>query len=303
MNIVVVADPIECLEPSMDTTLGLMASARRRGHRVQWCEGRDLAVVDGRAWARLRGAGDDCRPEWTDLAGADAVLLRTDPPVDPAYLEATFVLDFVDRAHTAVVNDPRGVRIANEKLWALQFPDLCPATLVAADAGLIGAFVTEHRTCVAKPIDGHAGRGVVRLSRCDPNLASLVEMLTNWGTRAVVVQAWLDEVAHGNKRIFMHASEPVAAVTRYPAAADFRIGLPAELADLTDRDHEICSRLAPELRHLGLVLVGLDVIGDHLIEVNVTSPGALRKSDVLLGTSLCEQFIDVLETINQRESP
>jgi glutathione synthetase len=203
---------------------------------------------------------------------AHVVLLRTDPPVDPAYLEATFVLDFVDRARTALVNDPRGVRIANEKLWALQFPDLCPATLVAADAGLIGAFVTEHRTCVAKPIDGHAGRGVARLSQRDPNLASLVEMLTNWGTRAVVVQAWLDEVAHGNKRIFVHASEPVAAVTRYPAAADFRIGLPAELADLTERDHEICSRLAPELRQLGLVLAGIDVIGDHLIEVNVTTP-------------------------------
>jgi glutathione synthase len=149
---------------------------------------------------------------------------------------------------------------------------------------------------VVKPIDGHAGRGVLRLDAADPNRASIVELLTERGRRPVVVQPWLDEVADGNKRIFLHGGRPAGAVLRHPAGDDFRIGMPDALAELTERDLEIYDRIGPELQRLGLVLVGLDVIGGWLIEVNVTSSGALHKADRLLGTTLCEGFVDLLET-------
>ena len=230
------------------------------------------------------------------------MLFRTDPPVDRHYLEATYLLDRVDPAGTVLVNDPRGIRIANEKLWALQYPELCPSTLVAADAGLIGEFVAEHGRCVVKPIDGFAGRGVLRLDARDDNRASIVELLTEHGRRAVVVQPWLDEIRDGNKRIFLHDGVPAGAVLRYPAGDDFRIGMPARVVDLTPRDIEICRTLGPGLVALGLVLVGIDVIGEHLIEVNVTSSGALHKADRLLGTSLCDDFIQLLETKTEGRS-
>ena len=299
MTVVVIADPVEQIDLENDTTLALVRAACRRGHQVLGGERHELAIRDGRAEARVSPFGADgraCRSRWLPLDEADVVLFRTDPPVDRAYLDATLILDRVDTSHTILVNDPRGIRAANEKLWALAHPDLCPPTLVAADAELIADFVAEHRRCVVKPIDGHAGRGVLRLDAGDPNRASIVELVTERGSRAVVVQPWLDEVATGNKRIFVHGGRPVAAVLRYPGADDFRIGLPAELVDLTDRDRQICDRLGPELDRLGLVLVGLDVIGDWLIEVNVTSSGALHKADRLLGTSLCDDFIDLLET-------
>lgn len=310
MNVVVIADPIEGLDVEHDTTLGLVGHAQRRGHRVAWCERHHLALRDGRVEAWARCLHDGAEPRWLDLDDADVVLFRTDPPVDRAYLDATLLLDRVDADHTLLVNDPRGIRIANEKLWALAHPDLGPPTLVAADAGRIAEFVAEHRRCVVKPIDGHAGRGVLRLDAGDPNRASIIELVTERGHRAVVVQPWLDQVAAGNKRIFVHGGQPAGAVLRFPlggtgvAGDDFRIGLPSEVVELTDRDREICARLGPELVRLGLVLVGLDVIGDHLIEVNVTSSGALHKTDRLLGTSLCDDFVALLETTtNSRRNP
>jgi glutathione synthase len=301
MRIVVVADPVERMDVENDTTLALVRAARRRGHEVVGCQRHELAIRGARAEARVAPFGSNgCGSDWVPLDEADVVLFRTDPPVDRAYLDATLILDRVDPSRTVLVNDPRGIRIANEKLWALAHPDLCPPTLVTADHELVGEFVEAHRRCVVKPIDGHAGRGVLRLDAGDPNHASIVEIATERGARAVVVQPWLDQVASGNKRIFVHGGDPVAATLRYPCTGDFRIGLPSELVELTDRDREICARLAPELVRLGLVLVGLDVIGDWLIEVNVTSSGALHKADRLLGTSLCDGFIDLLETTNQQ---
>jgi glutathione synthase len=305
MRIVVIADAVDQIDVENDTTLALVRAARRRGHDVLGCQRHELAIRGARAEARVSSFGSTgCPAHWLPLDEADAVLFRTDPPVDRAYLDATLILDRVDPSRTVLVNDPRGIRIANEKLWALAHPDLCPPTLVSADPELIADFLAAHGRCVVKPIDGHAGRGVLRLDVGDPNRASIIEIVTERGARAVVVQPWLDQVASGNKRIFVHGGHPVAATLRYPCGGDFRIGLPVEVVELTDRDREICARLAPELVRLGLVLVGLDVIGDWLIEVNVTSSGALHKADRLLGTSLCDDFIDLLETTNnQRRNP
>jgi glutathione synthase len=294
MDLMVIAAPLESLDPAIDTTLGLIRAAQRRGHKVRHCELHDLAIVNGNSRARtIVVGGHDKR--WTDIDAFDAVLFRTDPPVDRHYLEATYILDSVDPAKTVFVNDPRGIRLANEKLWALRHPSLCPPTLVTADLGLVLDFVAEHGRSVVKPIDGFAGRGVLMLDPNDRNRVSIVELLTERGSRAVVVQAWLDEVRDGNKRIFVHDGVPTGAVLRYPAEDDFRIGMPARVVELSPRDLEICQTIGSDLVELGLVLVGIDVIGDYLIEVNVTSSGALYKSDRLLGTSLCDDFIELLE--------
>jgi glutathione synthase len=306
MRAVFVADPIPSLDPAVDTTLGLMSAALQWGAEVWATTVHDLEVIDGRphahAHAVAAGLTLDGDPQRLSLDGASAIFMRTDPPVDQSYLNATLVLDLVDAGRTAMVNDPRGLRAVNEKLWVLQFPELVPETVVSARRDTVRAFVDLHGTAVAKPIDGYAGRGVVRLSAGDPNLPSLVELLTDNGSRAVVVQRYLSEVTEGNKRIFVLDGQPVGAVYRFPAGGDFRIGNPAEAAPVTARDREICSRIGPALVQAGLRMVGLDVIGRHLIEVNVTSPGALRKADALLGWSLCRDLIEHVFTSGMRRT-
>jgi glutathione synthase len=322
MRIAFVADPLESLDAAVDTTVGLMHAAQDRGAEVWAAETGQLEAVNGRARAlarrvRLapsRPAGGHLwaipdpwftatAPTRVWLDDMAAVFLRTEPPLDHAYTTATFILDLVDPVRTALVNDPRGVRVCSEHLLPLRFPDLIPPTLVTSDPSAIRSFLIQHGAAVVKPVDGFSGRGVLRLDRHDPNLASLLEISTAAGTRAVVVQRFLREVATGNKRVFVIGGDPVGAVYRYPAAGDFRIGNPTAEAPITARDREICTQLAPVLRGHGIHLAGLDVIGPYLIEVNVTSVGALRKADALLGWTLCADLLDsVLSAPEQRRS-
>lgn len=317
MRIAFVADPLGSLDPSIDTSVGLMHAAQDRDAEVWVTEAALCEAVNGRARAlarRVRLApshpvggplwsvadtwftATEPRRVWLDQMAA--VFMRTEPPVDGTYATATLILDLVDRARTVLVNDPRGLRACSEHLFPLRFPDLIPPTTVTADARTIRSFLAEHRTAVVKPVDGFSGRGVLRLDRHDPNLTSLIEISTDNGARAVVVQRFLREVSAGNKRVFVVAGEPVAAVYRFPVDGDFRIGHPSTEAPITARDREICTRLAPALRRHGIHLAGLDVIGPYLIEVNVTSVGALRKADALLGWTLCADLLDsVLGTV------
>jgi glutathione synthase len=308
MRITFVADPLESLDPAVDTTIGLMQAAQRRGAEVWVTEANRLEAASGRARALARQVhleaslpgrrsvadtwftATESTRIWLDEMSA--VFMRTEPPVDQVFTTATFLLDLVDPRRTALVNDPRGLRACSEHLVALRFPDLTPPTVVTFDPHAIRSFLIQHGIAVVKPVDGFAGRGVLRLDRHDPNLASLLEMSTAGGSRPVIVQKYLREVAAGNKRIFVVAGEPVGAVYRYPAAGDFRIGNPTAEAPITARDREICARLAPLLRADGIHIAGLDVIGPYLIEVNVTSVGALRKADALLGWTLCADLID-----------
>ena len=322
MRLAFVLDPLESLDPCVDSTVGMMEAAQRRGHDVWVTEARDLAVLDGRAQARLRRLhlatstrqasrfvvpspwySLDGAAEWTELDSMDGVFFRTDPPLDQAYLHATYILDLVDPGCTTVVNDPRGVRFANEKLFSLQFPELVPATVVTADAEIITGFVRDHTLAVLKPVDGHAGRGVIQLHPGDPNLCSLIEMATCHGRLPVVVQAYLDAVSYGNTRLFVVGGEPVGAVVRFPGGDDFRIGAPAELAAVTDGDRAMVARLAPALQRQGLWRVGLDVIDGRLIEVNVTSPGAMRKADAALGTHFAEEVVARFERLRRTGRP
>jgi glutathione synthase len=311
MKIAFVADPLESLDASIDTSVGLMHAAQDRGAEVWVSEVRRLEAVNGRARALARqvrlapsqragGHRWAVADTWFTATGPkhvwldemSAVFMRTEPPVDEAYTAATLILDLVDPGRTVMVNDPRGLRACSEHLFPLRYPDLIPPTVVTADPRTIRSFLADQGTAVVKPVDGFSGRGVLRLDRHDPNLASLIEISTRGGTRAVIVQRYLREVAAGNKRIFTVAGAPVGAVYRYPAPGDFRIGNPSAEAPITVRDREICRRLAPSLRRNGIHLAGLDVIGEYLIEVNVTSVGALRKADALLGWTLCADLLD-----------
>ncbi|WP_235433369.1 glutathione synthase [Protofrankia coriariae] len=310
MNVVLVVDELDRLDPATDTSVGLMHAAQDRGAAVRVTTPSELSVVKGKPGATARqlclapshpaggcawtvpdpwmSAGP---PEHVNLDDADAIFMWVEPPLDAAYLAATFVLDLVHS--TPVVNDPRGLRACSEHLMPLRFPDLIPPTLVSADIRALYEFVAAQRVAVLKPVDGYAGHGVYRLGVGDPNLASLLETATAGGTRLVVAQRYLPEVDDGNKRVFVLDGIPVSAVYRYPAAGDFRIGQPSAQAPLTTRDRHICARLAPVLASYGVRVAGLDVIGPHLIEVNITSPGALRKADALLGWSLCADVLDL----------
>jgi glutathione synthase len=311
MKVAFVADPLATLDASIDTTVGLMHAVQDRGAELWVTEAKLLEAVNGRGQAeasRIRLApsqpvGDHRwsvpEPWFTTLAERRvwldemaAVFIRTEPPVDETYTTATLILDLIDPTRTTLINNPHGLRLCSEHLFPLRFPDLIPPTIVTADPRTIRGFVAEHRVAVVKPVDGYSGRGVLRLDRHDPNLTSLIELATCYGDRAVVVQRFLREVNEGNKRVFVIGGEPVGAVSRFPAAGDFRIGNPTAEAPLTRRDREICARLAPTLRSYGIHLAGLDVIGPYLIEVNVTSVGALRKADALLGWTLCADLVD-----------
>src|SRR5215469_4304815 len=321
MRIAFVTDPLDRLDPSIDTSVGLMHAAAGRcaeawvtqAHKLEAVHGRARALARRVRLAPSRPAGDHrwtvarrwhtaAEPQHVWLDEMAAVFMRTEPPVDQTYITATLILDLIDLARTPAINDPRGLRACSEHLLGLRFPDLCPPTIVTADEGTIRAFMAEHGTAVVKPADGFSGRDVLRLDGHDPNLASLIEISTRAGARAVVVQRFQREVAAGNKRIFVVAGEPVGAVYRFPRKGDFRIGDPAAQAPVTARDREICSALARTLRRNGIHLAGLDVIGAYLIEVNVTSVGALRKADALLGWTLCADLIDSVLGTQARRS-
>ena len=322
MKALFVIDPLDGLDAALDTSIGLMHAAEELGVEVWATEARHLEVVDGRpvAWARVLELAPSvpaggCRwtvPDpWYDagpeaqlrLDDVAAVFLRLEPPVDPDFLAATYVLDLVDPTTTALVNAPGGLRACSEHLLGLSFPDLVPPTVVTARADTLRAFLADHERIVVKPVDGFSGRGVFLVSGSDPNLGSIVEASTRGGTRTVVAQPYLPEVEAGNKRIYVLDGVAVGASIRHPVPGDFRIVSPDGPAELADRDHEIVARLAPTLKAHGLRCVGLDVIGDHLIEVNVTSPGALRKADALLGKTYCADLVEHVLTHTTWKEP
>lgn len=314
MDFVFVIDDISGLQPGHDTSVALMEAAQLRGHRILVTTAARLGFADGRATAlchpvTLRPAVlHESRwisdPEWFALgqrglyrlADAAVVFMRTDPPVDVQYLRATYLLDLVDATRTLMVNSPSGVRNANEKLFALRVPELGPPTLVTADRRTIRDAVAGWGKAVLKPTDGMAGRGILVLDPGDPNLASILDTATGRGRTQVVVQRWLPESTHGDRRVIVLDGYPVGAVRRVAGAAgEFRCNMAtgaAVVADtITQRDREICAGLAPLLREHGLPLVGIDVIGDCLTEVNVTSPTGIREIDALTGSHLASEVI------------
>jgi glutathione synthase len=308
-TLAVLMDPIARIQPKKDTTLALLLEAARRGYRLSYMEQGDLAVRDGSAWARLAplSVRDDLHgwfelgtPEWQPLGGIDVILARKDPPVDAQFIYDTLVLDLAQRDGALVVNDPRALRDANEKLFSLHFPQCCPPTAIARDPAELKRFVAEHGEGVLNPLDGMGGRSNFRSRHGDPNLKVILETHTGNGRGFAIAQKFIREITSGDKRILLIDGEPVPyALARIPQGDDFRgnlaaggkgVGVP-----LSARDRWIAAEVGPELVRRGMRFVGLDVIGDWLTEVNVTSPTCARELDAQFGLNIAGLLFDRLE--------
>jgi glutathione synthase len=317
LKIAIQMDPLEGLNLAGDSTYALMQEAQARGHALWHYEVRHLSLREGKSGlARL--AADrvfaQARPvsvianetgpfavgaaQRLLLADMDVILMRQDPPFDMAYISATHILEHL-QPRTLVVNDPAAVRNAPEKLLVTHFPDLMPPTLVTWDAAAIRAFREEFRDIIVKPLFGNGGAGVFRIKPDDENLASLLEMHFARSREPLMVQRYEPAVRQGDKRIILIDGDPAGAINRVPAQGEARsnmhVGGRAERCALTARDEEICARIGPFLRAHGLIFVGIDVIGDYLTEINVTSPTGLREIARFDGVNLAARIWDRIE--------
>lgn len=317
MKIAFIIDPIERLDPTHDTSVAFMEAAQQLGHEVWITQANRLSVVQGKAYATLQQVtlvpvtlGENRwvavdqwfqtdSPKFLPLETMDAVFMRTDPPVNTAYLYATYILDYIDPAQTKVINSPAGIRAANEKMYALQFTEAIPETIVTQEKRVILQFLEQQGTAVLKPLGGKAGEGILFLQAGDRNLNSMIEISTQQGTLPIMVQTYLPQAKDGDKRIILLNGEPIGAVNRIPTGNEFRgnmaVGGRSAQTEITDREREICQLLAPTLQRDGLFFVGIDVIGGYLTEVNVTSPTGIREVDRLNNTRLAVQVIESIQ--------
>ncbi|HEV2111553.1 MAG TPA: glutathione synthase [Gammaproteobacteria bacterium] len=304
----VVMDPIGSIKPYKDTTLAMLLAAQARGWTLSYMEQPDLYLMGGEARARRRPLTVRNDPkDWYSLGEAedgplsrlDLILMRKDPPFDMEYVYTTYILERAEQAGVRVVNRPQALRDANEKAYTAWFPQCCPPTLMTRDMGRIRAFVAEHKKIVVKPLDGMGGSMVFVLTEGEPNTSVVLETLTRDGSRLTVAQKYLPEIKDGDKRILVIDGQPVPyALARVPKPGESRgnlaaggkgVGVP-----LSDRDRWICAQVAPALREKGLLFVGLDVIGDWLTEINVTSPTCVRELDTIYGLDIAGGFMDRL---------
>ena len=301
-------DPVSTVLVDEDTSFALMLEAQERGHRVDHCLVPDVAFQEGKVLATVRRATmrrDPAQPialgepEEVDLADVDVVFVRKDPPFDQPYLWLTLILEHL-RGHTLVMNDPQGLRAANEKLYACHFPELMPRTRVDSDRHRIRAFVREvGGQAVIKPVEGHGGAGVFLLRDDDPNFNAHVEATTMGGAQVAMIQKYLPEVREGDKRILLIGGEVVGAILRVPQPDDLRsnihVGGSVKHAEVTEADQAIVAGLRDRLAADGLHFVGLDVIGGKLTEVNVTSPTGIQQMTRLSGKACEQQVIEWIE--------
>jgi glutathione synthase len=309
-------DPLESINIHGDSTFVLALEAQRRGHGLYHYLPRELTYRRGRVVAPVRPfevrreegnhftAGE---AERVDLATMDVVLLRQDPPFNLSFISTTHLLDLIS-AETLVVNDPTSVRNAPEKVFVTEFHELMPPTLITYDKEEIKAFRREHGDIIIKPVYGSGGAGVFHIKKDDTNLASLLELFGSFLDEPLMVQRYLPEIRKGDKRIILIDGRPAGAVNRVPATdetrANLHVGGQAEKSPLTKRDREICEAVGPALQAKGLVFVGIDVIGDWLIEINVTSPTGLQEINRFDGVTLEREIWDVIEgKMTERRPP
>jgi glutathione synthase len=311
LDIVVVMDPIAAINTKKDSTFAMLLEAQRRGHRLHYAGPGDLGIVAGRAAVRSASLEVTDDPKrWYSLAPAawralhefDVAMMRKDPPVDQGYLHDTQILGLAQAEGVLVVNDPQGLRDLNEKLAAFLFPQCCPPTLVTRDSALLKTFVAEHGDCVLKPLDGMGGRSIFRVRAGEDNVNVILETLLDGGRHLALAQRYLPEIRDGDKRILMIDGEPVDyCLARIPQGGEFRGNLAAggrgEGRPLSERDRWIAAQVGPELKRRGMLFVGLDVIGDWLTEVNVTSPTCIRELDAQFGLNIAGQLFDRIEAL------
>jgi len=302
-----IIDPLSTLKEKMDTTLLMVSEANVRGHEVYYCTLDDLELIDSTAKARLTSinyvAGktllSNCSGQtlYKPLSELDVVIMRKDPPFDKTYLAVTYILDY---AGTVVINNPRGLREANEKLFSLRFKGLMPQTLISRNAKEIESFINEHGgDWVSKPLDLCGGQKVFHLRKNDLNLLPMIKNSTANSTEYTVIQSFIDDVYKGDKRIFLVNGEPIGKMNRIPPKDDFRanihLGASPERCELTTRDYEIVKTLKPTLEELQLNHVCLDIIGNYLTEVNVTSPSGIPEINQVTGKNHETYLVDSIE--------
>ena len=310
VRVVVVMDPIGAIKPAKDTTLGILLAAQARGWELHYAEQKDLWLRDGVAWGRLAPLKvmDDAS-KWFALGQAahhklgdfDVILMRKDPPFDTEYIYSTYILERAQGQGAQVYNRPQGLRDINEKVYTAWFPQCCAPTLITRDMHDMGEFLREHGKAVCKPLDGMGGKSIFVLEQGDKNRNVVFETLTGYGTRYAIVQRYLPEIlTTGDCRIILVDGEPVPyALSRIPLADDNRgnlaAGARAESRPLNDRDRWLCAQIGPKLRALGMIFVGLDVIGDYVTEINVTSPTGIRELNKKHGIDIGSLLAEAIE--------
>ena len=312
VRLVVVMDPIEAIKPAKDSTLAILLAAQARGWELLYAEQKDLFLRDGVAFGRLaplkvfedpkawfaRGEAAPAR-----LGDYDVILMRKDPPFDTEYIYSTYILDRAEIQGALVCNRPQGLRDMNEKVYTAWFPECCAPTLITRDMHDMGEFLREHGRAVCKPLHGMGGRSIFVLEQGDKNRNVVFETLTDYGTRYAIVQRYLPEiVTAGDCRVILIDGEPVPFVLqRMPDASDHRgnlaAGARAESRPLNDRDRWLCSVIGPKLKAAGMIFVGLDVIGDFVTEINVTSPTGIRELDRKHGVDIGGMLVSAISRI------
>lgn len=306
----IVMDPIESINIKKDSTFAMMLEARRRGWELHYMQQSDLFLQDGHTYASMARLDvyDDAN-KWFNIkeiitapvSELDVVLMRLDPPFDMEYIYTTYLLEYAERQGVLVVNKPQSLRDANEKIFTGLFPQCSPPTLVTRQAAHIRAFLDKHKDIILKPPGGMGGKSIFRLQKNDPNISVVIETLTDHGSDFTIVQKFIPEISKGDKRILLINGEPVPyALARIPAKGETRGNLAAggkgEGMALTERDKWICAQLAPVLKEKGLMFVGIDVIGDYLTEINVTSPTCIRELDAMYSLNISGELLDCIQS-------
>ncbi|MGV8961756.1 MAG: glutathione synthase [Stenotrophomonas sp.] len=308
-DVIVVMDPIAEIKIAKDTTFAMLLEAQRRGHRLHYVRPGGLALRDGNAVAQMAPLQvREDKADWFSLGEfgetvfgpGQVVLMRKDPPVDAEFIYDTHILSVAQTAGAMIVNDPQGLRDFNEKLAALLFPHCCPPTLVSRQSRDLKAFVLAHGQAVLKPLDGMGGRSIFRSGTGDPNLNVILETLTDGDRTLTLAQKFIPDISAGDKRILLVDGEPVDyCLARIPQGDEFRGNLAAggrgEGRPLSERDRWIAAQVGPEMKRRGMRFVGLDVIGDYLTEVNVTSPTCVRELDAQFGLNIAGLLFDAIE--------
>ncbi|HEY5776899.1 MAG TPA: glutathione synthase [Xanthomonadales bacterium] len=307
----VVMDPIGGIKTYKDSTFAMLLEAQRRGHTLYYMEPEHLYAKDGRVFAEMQQLKvRDNATDWFSLIPVgskpldelDIVLMRRDPPFNMDYIYTTYMLELAEKAGTLVINRPQSLRDANEKFFINNFPQCCVPMLISSSSNQLREFVLKHGHCVVKPLDGMGGESVFQVSEADMNLNVILETITRHNSRPVMAQRYIDEITQGDKRILVVNGEPVPyALARFAGKGDFRGNLAkggsSKGVPLSDRDRWICSQVAPELKKRGILFAGLDVIGDYLSEVNVTSPTCIRELDKEFGLNIAGQLFDAVEAM------
>lgn len=309
MRVLVVMDPIENVSLKKDTSMAMLWAAARRGHELGYALQQDLYIDQGKAFGLIAplqvfenssnyyALGEKKKES---IADYDVVLMRKDPPFDMNFVYATYILEQAEREGAWIINKPQSLRDCNEKLFATQFPELQVPTLVTSQQSLIREFIKEHGDVIVKPLDGMGGMGIFRLYQDGVNIGSTIEILTNHGAQPIMAQRYIPEIVDGDKRILMVNGEAVPyCLARIPQNGEVRGNLAAgglgEARPLSENDKAIAAKIGPFLREKGLIFVGLDVIGNYVTEINVTSPTCVREIDAQFGTSIADDLFDVLE--------